>query len=241
MRHLAYMSHYIFRACTSRFHGSRHALKLRMWGMNVGSDFRAEGRHTWFFDRHSKLSIGNKVCIRDGVRIHINDHGRITIEDNVEIKSNVTLEVRGHLHIQNGALLVDGTCIYCQGDITIGQHTMIAAHTTISDCEHGTALNGEPMQKQKLVRIKPIVIEDDCWIGSHSTILGGVTIGQGSIVGAAAVVKSDIPPYSVAVGAPAVVKSSRRDNTIDFDNALESVKSLDFTSYTTQRPELAQD
>ena len=50
-----------------------------------------------------------------------------------------------------------------------------------------------------------IRIEDDCWIGGNVIILPGVTIGRGSTIGAGAVVTKDIPPYSVALGAPAKV------------------------------------
>lgn len=51
----------------------------------------------------------------------------------------------------------------------------------------------------------PVVIEDDCWIGGGSIILPGVTIGKGSTVGAGSTVTKNLPPYSVAVGAPARV------------------------------------
>jgi acetyltransferase-like isoleucine patch superfamily enzyme len=48
-----------------------------------------------------------------------------------------------------------------------------------------------------------IVIEDDVWIGAGSIILPGVTVGEGAVVGAGAVVTKDVPPYTVAVGVPA--------------------------------------
>jgi acetyltransferase-like isoleucine patch superfamily enzyme len=57
-----------------------------------------------------------------------------------------------------------------------------------------------------------IVIEDDCWLGHGVTVLDGVTIGKGSVIGAGSVVNKDIPPYSVAVGAPVrVIKSRIKD------------------------------
>ena len=50
-----------------------------------------------------------------------------------------------------------------------------------------------------------ITLKDDCWIGTGSIILPGVTVGECSIVGAGSVVTKDIPPYSIAVGSPAKV------------------------------------
>lgn len=51
----------------------------------------------------------------------------------------------------------------------------------------------------------PIVVEDDVWIGINSTILSGVTIGKGAIIGACSVVTKDVPPYSIVAGNPAKV------------------------------------
>ena len=49
---------------------------------------------------------------------------------------------------------------------------------------------------------KPIIIEDDCWLGSNVVVCGGVTIGKGSVIGAGSVVVRDIPADSLAVGNP---------------------------------------
>jgi acetyltransferase-like isoleucine patch superfamily enzyme len=55
---------------------------------------------------------------------------------------------------------------------------------------------------------KPIILEDDVWLGARVIVLKGVTIGQGAVIGAGSVVTRDIPPHSVAVGQPArVVKT----------------------------------
>ena len=50
-----------------------------------------------------------------------------------------------------------------------------------------------------------MVLEDDVWLGTRVTVLRGVRIGRGSIIGAGSVVAKDIPPYSVAQGVPAQV------------------------------------
>ncbi|MEP7146052.1 MAG: acyltransferase, partial [bacterium] len=51
---------------------------------------------------------------------------------------------------------------------------------------------------------KPVLIEDDVWIGANCFILKGVTIGKGSIVGAGSVVNNDVKPFSIYAGNPAV-------------------------------------
>lgn len=57
----------------------------------------------------------------------------------------------------------------------------------------------------------PIVIGEDCWIGSNVTILGGVKIGNGCVIGAGSIVTKNIPDYSVAVGNPARVIKNRKE------------------------------
>ncbi len=57
--------------------------------------------------------------------------------------------------------------------------------------------------------IKEVVIENDVWIGSNVVIFPGIHIGQGSIIGAGAVVNRDVPRFSVAVGVPASVVKER--------------------------------
>jgi maltose O-acetyltransferase len=66
-----------------------------------------------------------------------------------------------------------------------------------------------PMCQQGFGEMKPVIIEDDVWLGERVIILPGVTIGKGSIIGAGAVVAKNVPPYSIAVGNPALVVKKR--------------------------------
>ena len=52
------------------------------------------------------------------------------------------------------------------------------------------------------MRKKPITIKDNCWLASNVVVCGGVTIGEGCVIGAGSVVTRDIPPYSLAAGNP---------------------------------------
>jgi len=68
-----------------------------------------------------------------------------------------------------------------------------------------------PMNKLSVID-KPTIIEDNVWIGGNCSILGGVTIGQGSIVAAGSVVTKDVSPNSIVGGVPAKFIRSRVDN-----------------------------
>ena len=95
-----------------------------------------------------------------------------------------------------------GTYIDAGGELEIGSHVMIGPGCVISSREHSTALNGEPMCFQP-VQYRKIVVGDDVWIGANVCIRGGVTLGNGCVVAAGAVVTKDIPPYAVVGGVPA--------------------------------------
>ena len=68
----------------------------------------------------------------------------------------------------------------------------------------------------------PAVIEDDVWIGYGAIVLSGVRVGRGSVVAVGAVVKSDVPPYAIVAGNPAVVVGERlpADQRADHEQAI---------------------
>ncbi|HEY1405825.1 MAG TPA: DapH/DapD/GlmU-related protein [Spirochaetota bacterium] len=98
--------------------------------------------------------------------------------------------------------------------VSIGNHVLIASRVFISDSNHGRyGGNGEQSHPDSPPASRPIVadpvtVEDNVWLGENVSVLAGVTIGKGSIIGTSSVVTKSIPPFSIAVGAPArVVKT----------------------------------
>jgi acetyltransferase-like isoleucine patch superfamily enzyme len=114
------------------------------------------------------------------------------------------------LVVNRGCTLVIGagvgmscTAINCQNSITIGDHVTIGGGTCIYDSDFHS-LDPEVRKAGKEgIRSRPVVIEDNVFIGAHSTILKGVTIGKNSIVGACSVVTKTIPPGEIWAGNPA--------------------------------------
>ena len=93
--------------------------------------------------------------------------------------------------------------------VKIGDNVLLASKIYISDCLHGSYSGDEndshpdSIPHDRPLSSKPVVIEDNVWLGEFVSVLPGVTIGKGSIVGANSVVSKNLPPYVIAVGTPA--------------------------------------
>lgn len=135
----------------------------------------------------------------------------LIIGKKTKISSFVKIKVaRGFLKIGKNCTINSFCFIDAdKGNVEIGNNVLIGPHVGIHGSNYSYASRGELIVNQGIVS-KGIKIEDDVWIGSHSTLLDGVTIGKGAVIGAGAVVTKDIPPYSIAVGVPAKVIKKRK-------------------------------
>ena len=109
-----------------------------------------------------------------------------------------------------------GIGIDCEvyGPVTIGNNVMMGPEVVIYTSGHKHDRIDIPMMEQGSSETQPVIIGNDVWIGRRAIIMPGVTIGDGVIVGAGAVVTKNIEPYMVAVGVPAKAIKSRLDNHI---------------------------
>ena len=96
--------------------------------------------------------------------------------------------------------------------VTIGNDVMMGPDCMLFTTNHGMANLSVPMWRQKSSAPAPIVIGDDVWIGARVIILGGVHVGNGSVIGAGSVVTKDVEPYSVVGGNPAKLIRKRTGN-----------------------------
>lgn len=86
----------------------------------------------------------------------------------------------------------------CSGNVTIGKNVMFGPKCSIF-AENHVFLDTDSSIKSQGVSQKGVTVEDDCWIGSNVTILDGVTIGRGSVIGAGTLVSKDIPAGSIVI------------------------------------------
>ena len=96
-----------------------------------------------------------------------------------------------------------------EGPTTIGKYVNMGPECIIYTSQHRYDRTDVTMQQQGNTEPKEVVIGNDVWIGSRVTIMPGVHIGDGCVVGAGAVVTHNIPPYTVAGGVPARVIKTR--------------------------------
>ena len=147
-----------------------------------------------------------------------------TAQNKCDIVIGKRCEIKGRLFSFNGGKISIGNNVFMNYNsfigsmeaVTIGNDVIIATNVRIFDNNnHPTS----PIQREKMshsdfygelwtwkyAEHKPVVIEDNVWVGEFSAILKGVTIGKGSIVASHSVVTKDVPPYAIVAGNPARV------------------------------------
>ena len=149
----------------------------------------------------SKVRIGQKkiryfcgkmILDRCGKNVNIERKAmfssRVSIGDNSGIGINATLN----------------------GTVIIGNNVMMGPNCVIYTINHKHDRVDIPMIEQGFEECKPVTICDDVWIGGNVTILPGVTIGKGSIIGACTVVTKNVPDYSICCGNPGRIVKKRK-------------------------------
>ncbi len=124
------------------------------------------------------------------------------IGSNVDIMGGVIIMSPQRLVIGNHVLINAYSIIGAQSGISIGNYVMLGYNVNLATVNHKYTNPKLPIKKQGEYGA-PISIEDDVWIGANVTILPGITIGKGAIIGANSVVTKNIKPYSIAAGIPA--------------------------------------
>lgn len=157
--------------------------------------------------------LGKNVCIPGRVSWTIRG-GKILIGDNFYFSSGdgvnpIAGNLQGAIYVEKGASLTIGnnvgmssTRMWVHDNVTIGNHVKFGACVLITDTDAHPLDYMSRRISNNGTKSAPIVIEDDVWVGAHSIILKGVTIGARSIIGAGSVVTKSIPADCVAAGNP---------------------------------------
>jgi acetyltransferase-like isoleucine patch superfamily enzyme len=138
--------------------------------------------------REGRLELGDGVLMEPGVWITAPDQARVRIGQGTFLNRNVM--------------------VASQELVEIGAHCMLANGCFVSDASHRFDRLDLPVTWQGFESKGPTRIGESCWLGAGAVVTTGVTIGERCVIGANSVVTRDIPPYSIAAGAPARVLRS---------------------------------
>ncbi len=130
---------------------------------------------------------------------------KIQIGDGTSIQLNACFygnEIH-QISIGKGTMINPRAVFNASAPITIGERVQIAHAVEFYTADH------YPDSEDFAARYSPIRVEDNVWIGSRATILRGVTLGEGCIVGVGAVVTKSVEPYTIVGGVPARVIGKR--------------------------------
>lgn len=129
--------------------------------------------------------------------------GRVEVADSCELNQGVELNpFGGSIRLARRVWLGPYVVIYGQGSVEVGEQTLVSMHCTILSSNHGVPPLGK-LIRETADELLPTKIGRDVWIGANAVILGGVTIGEGAVVAAGAVVNRDVEPGAVVAGVPA--------------------------------------
>ena len=145
--------------------------------------------------REGRLEVGAQALLEPGVWI--------------------TAPAPARVRIGAGTFLNMGVMVAAVELVEIGEHCMFANGCFVTDGNHRFEDPDEPVPWQGFSTKGPTRVGDNVWCGANAVITSGVTIGERCVIGANSVVTTDIPPFSIAAGAPARVL-----RTIDYDVAV---------------------
>lgn len=149
----------------------------------------------WWYRRVLGISFGKHVGVHLGCYVWFYSPGQVR---------------RDGISIGSYSRINRNCCLDLRGGLVIGENVSVSPEVAILTAAHGVA------DPEFRVVGKPVVIEDHVWIGSRAMILGGTTLGRGSVVAAGAIVTRDVPPLAIVAGVPARVVASRPEEATHY-------------------------
>lgn len=132
----------------------------------------------------------------------------------LEIRGSVYIEFEENLQIGEYCFINEGAYWSAKGGVKIGNNVIFGPKTTIWTYNHNYKGTYLPYGGPDL--LEKVIIEDNVWVGMNSIILPGVTIGEGSIIGAGSIVTKDVPKLCIVGGNPATLIGKRDEEHYNY-------------------------
>ena len=165
-------------------------------------------RRSWLRARFPRAQWGRGCDVRMGLRLALSARGQLRIGKEVVFERDATLECGGELLIGDRSIFGHHCTVAAKEHIEIGHDCLIAEMVSIRDHDHAFEDFQIPIRDQGAA-CAPFRIGNNVWLAARVVLVKGVTIGDGAIIGAGAVVTKDVPAGAIAVGVPARVVKMR--------------------------------
>ena len=207
--------------------------------MNLARIFTAihrRARLIYLRARFPRANFGAGSDIRAGFKLRLTPAAKFQTGAGCILDTDTTIECSGTLNIGERVIFGHHCTIGCKERIEIGDDCLLAEMVSIRDHDHNFARLDIPIRAQGATAA-PVVIGRNVWLGAKVTVLKGVTIGDGAIIGANAVVTRDIPAMAIAVGIPARVIRMRDGSSLATEDTerIKKNKESDFKSKTIEK------
>lgn len=196
----------VLRSLRCRYFTSRAAALLQRHGASVSPGFSSDGLPQIHFadlrrDRIDLAGFRGRIALRPGCSMNT---AGVSPFPTGPVRLSIVRWGDGpdECGFIDVASPLNGTAIVSYARVTIGRGVILGPSVTIMDCDGHSMDRALPDTIENMASA-PVTIEDGAWIGFGATILKGVTIGQGAVVAAHALVVRDVAPRSVAGGVPA--------------------------------------
>ncbi|MCW5756598.1 MAG: hypothetical protein KIT54_05110 [Phycisphaeraceae bacterium] len=172
------------RADLNKLHKSPYTTQAKvarmLWGVVQATIFRMSF-HNWYrFRRFLLLMFGAKI------------------DPTARIRRTVRIEIPWNLSVGPESSVGDNAILYCLGPVTIGSRVMISQNAHLCAGSHDYTHRAMPLLRP------PIIIEDDAWIAADAFVGPAVRVGEGAILGSRGCTMSDLEPWSIYSGNPAI-------------------------------------
>lgn len=171
-------------------------LDFAVAGISWGTGWRIHGRPIIQKHLHSTITIGNHLQLRSTARSNpLSPHHPVVISTRTP---HAALNIGDFFGMTGGSIVADEY-------IQIGDNVSVGANTIICDTDFHPLRQTERLRAPNQGATAPVVIENSVFIGMQCLILKGVTIGEGSVIGAGSVVVKNVPAGVIVAGNPAQV------------------------------------
>ena len=169
----------------TRWRRARGRVRATVWGLRRG------------------VRVGRGVVVGRRCRLIVERGAEVVLGDFCEVDDGSTLAAyrTGRLVLGARAFVVHHGTLAAHRSVAVGDGAYLAELVSVRDHDHAV---GSPPSSGR-VDVAPVEIGRDAWLGAKVTVLRGARIGDGTVVGANAVVRRDVPAHTVAAGIPARV------------------------------------